>query len=385
MPRTGRIQLGRIFGIRIGVNPSWFIVLFFFIFWLSGSFRDILGSDTQGYAVAVGSTLLFFASLVLHELGHALVARRLGIQIDGIDLWILGGLAKMRGAPRTPGEEFLISAAGPFVTLLVIAACVGIGVASSSIHHFVDVAALTSGVHATPALLLLSWLASINALLFVFNLVPADPLDGGQIAHALAWRLTGDRNRALRVAAQVGRAFGFLLGIGGFVMLANGLLTVGLWLLLVGMFLSQAARGALIQGQLSDRIKDVRVKDIMDRDPVTIPGAMTLLTAQEEFFLRYGWPWFAVVDEVGHFLGLLMLERVEAELHSGRPALTAAEVADDEPPLRIEEQATLEVLLGSEGLRRHGAVIAVDRDGLLRGVVTLAQVRRALTPTTGGV
>src|ERR1700712_2847633 len=124
MRRSGTIQLARIFGIRIGVSTSWFFVLFFFIYVLSGYFRDILGSPTEGYVVAVASALLFFASLVLHELGHAVVARRLGLEIEGVDLWFFGGLAKMRGETRSPGAEFLIGVAGPLVTLIIVAASV---------------------------------------------------------------------------------------------------------------------------------------------------------------------------------------------------------------------------------------------------------------------
>src|SRR3954465_11679476 len=120
----GSIQLGRIFGIRVGVTTSWFLVLFLLIFLLSGSFRDTLGgSQTQSYFVAVASALLFYVSLVLHELGHALVARREGIEVERIDLWFFGGLAQISRQPETPGAEFRIAVAGPIVTLLVAAVC----------------------------------------------------------------------------------------------------------------------------------------------------------------------------------------------------------------------------------------------------------------------
>jgi Zn-dependent protease/CBS domain-containing protein len=385
MVRSGPFQLARIFGIRIGVSASWFFVLFVLIWALSGQFRDELGSDTQGYAVAVASALLFFASLVVHELGHALTARRLGIEIEGIDLWFFGGIARMSRDTESPGDDFKVAAAGPLFTLGVIAVCVGVGIAVSSADHFYDVATLGSGVKATAGLVLLSWLALINGVLFIFNMVPAYPLDGGRMARAIAWKLTGDRNRATHASAQVGRGFAMLLGAVGLVVLLmpKGSVTSGLWLIVLAMFLNQAARGAMLHSAFSQRIKDVTVADIMDREPVTVPGGTTLLDAQERFFLRYRWPWFAVVDEVGHYVGLLRAERVEHELSDGRPALTAAEVSDDDTPWRIDVTATLESLLGSEGLSRLGAVVAVDSEGFLRGVVTLAQVRRALTPTTG--
>ena len=383
MRRSGSFQLARIFGIRIGVSASWFFVLFFFIYVLSGYFRDILGSDSQGYVVAVASALLFFASLVLHELGHAIVARRLGLEIEGVDLWFFGGLAKMRGQTATPGAEFLIAIAGPLVTLIVVAAASATGIALSSAQAFWDLVLLNAGAHATAGLVLLSWLATINALVLVFNLVPALPLDGGRLALALAWRVTGDRGRGTRAAAQAGRLFALVLGGLGLAILASGYVTSGLWAMIVALFLYQAARGAIVQSTLTDRIRALTVADIMDREPVTIPAETSLLDAEEEFFLRYRWPWFAVVSDDGRYVGLLRAERLEALLRDGRPALTAAEASDDELPWRIGVGDSLESLLGSEGLRRLGAVVAVEADGRLAGVVTLAQVQRALAPAAG--
>jgi predicted transcriptional regulator len=136
----------------------------------------------------------------------------------------------------------------------------------------------------------------------------------------------------------------------------------------------------VVQGALGRRIKNITVADIMDREPVTIPADATLLDAQEQFFLRYRWPWFAVVDPARHFLGVVRQQRVDSEISAGRPALTVVDVLEEDMPVRIGEEAPLEALLGSEGLGRLGAMVAVDSDGVLRGVVTLAQVRNALRP-----
>src|SRR5438105_12812032 len=190
-PRTN-FQLARVFGIRIGVGISWFAVLFFFIFAVTGPFHEMLGgSRTTAYLVAVASVLSFFASLILHELRHALVARRNGLPVAGIDLWALGGMTRA-GEPQTPGVEFRVAAAGPAVTLAVIVACVAVGRIATSGRHFLDAALASGGVHASPALVWLSWVATINALVLAFNLIPAYPLDGGKIAHAAIWRRTGD-------------------------------------------------------------------------------------------------------------------------------------------------------------------------------------------------
>src|SRR4051794_23673184 len=188
----GSIQLMRIFGIRIGVSLSWFVVLFLLIFLLSTNFQQALdSSDTTAYGVAVGCALLFYVSLVLHELGHALVARREGIEVERIDLWFFGGLAQLSRPPDTPGREFRIAVAGPVVTALVAAGCAGAAALLEGGQSFVDAATLNAGVSATPAFVLLSFTAAMNVLLLAFNLVPAFPLDGGRIALAAAWKATG--------------------------------------------------------------------------------------------------------------------------------------------------------------------------------------------------
>jgi Zn-dependent protease len=329
----------------------------------------------------VAAALGYFASLILHELGHALVARRVGIPIAGIDLWFFGGLSQMRREPQTAGEEFKVAAAGPAVTFALFALCLGVGALMASGEHITDVALNKRGFTTTPGLALVGWLAFINGILLLFNIVPAFPLDGGRIARALIWWRTGDRNRATSLTGRSGQAFALILGLFGVWAFASGA-TLGLFTLLLAFILYQAAGGAVVQGALGRRIQNVTVADIMDREPVTIPADMTLLDAQERFFLRYRWPWFAVVDPARHFLGVVRQQRIDDEIAAGRPALTVVDVLEEDMPVRIKEEAPLESLLGSEGLGRLGAMVAVDGDGVLQGVVTLAQVRQALRPAT---
>ena len=382
MPTRTNLQLARIFGIRIGVSASWFFVLFFLIYWLSHSyFPELLGgSQTTDYFVAVAGALGYFASLILHELGHALAARRVGIEIVGIDLWFFGGLSQMRREPQTAGEELKVAAAGPAVTLLLFGLCVAAAALLTTAGSFTDVALPRQGFTTTPALALVGWLGFINAMLFVFNVVPAFPLDGGRIARALIWWRTGDRNRATVATGRSGQAFGMIVGAAGLWSFASGGSSLGLLTMLLGFFLYQAAGAAVIQGALGKRIKDLTVADVMDREPVTIPAAVTLLDAQEQFFLRYRSPWFAVVDPAQHFLGVVRQQRIEQEIAAGRPALPVIDVLEMDMPVRIGEEAPLETLLGSEGIGRLGAMVAVDSEGVLQGVVTLAQVRQALQP-----
>jgi Zn-dependent protease len=382
MQTRGSIQLARLFGIRIGVSMSWFFVLFFLIFFLSQYFHEVLGgSSSTAYVVAVGGALGYFGSLILHELGHALVSRRLGIPILGIDLWFFGGMAKPVREPETPGEEFKISTAGPAVTFAVFVLC-AIAAGAIAGSHFNDALLAREGFTTTPVLALLAWLAFINAALFLFNIVPAFPLDGGRIARAAIWWRTGDRNRGTRITGRAGQVFAMALGLIGLLALLDGD-SFGLFTMVLGLILYQASGGAVMQGALGQRIQSVRVADIMDREPPTIPAELNVLDAQEQFFQHYRRPWFAVVDHARHFLGVVRSERIDAEIAAGRPALEVGDVLEQDLAVRIDEQEPLEALLRSEALGRLGGMVAVDADGVLRGVVTVAQIRSALNPAGG--
>jgi Zn-dependent protease len=377
------LKLATIAGVRIGVDPSWFLVLFLIIYLLSGSY-DLLYPDEPftAFVLATISALLFFGSVVLHELGHAIVAIRNGIGISGIDLWLFGGIAKMRRDSDSAGVEFRIAVAGPLVTLLIIVICTLAGVAIAGADRFDE--ALLFDAETGPVEAVLGYLASVNALVLAFNLLPGFPLDGGRIARAIAWRVTGDRGRATRFAGTLGRGFSYLMMAVGAVLIFYGLFITGIWLIFIGLMLGQAARGAVLQSQVTSRIEGVRVEDVMDAQPVAIPSDATLERAYDEFFLRYRWPWFPVVDRAGRLLGLVTSGEVEAvgeESRRGTP-IESVMTPDQSGSLRVGTDESLESLLDSrrEGLQRLGAVMAVDAEGVLRGVVTLQQVQRALRP-----
>lgn len=380
MPRRTSFQLTRIFGIRIGVSGSWFLFLALLILFLASYFHEVVGgSQGTTYALAVAGALGYFGSLILHELGHALVARRVGIPIAGIDLWFFGGLARMRREPQTPGQELKIAAAGPALTLVVLGLFWAAFELAARNAHLTTAMLTREGARISPALALLGWLALINLVVLVFNLLPAFPLDGGRIARALIWWRTKDRHRGTRITGRAGQGLAVVLGLLGVFTLARGGTGGFLWMLLAAM-LYQAAGGAVLQGALAQRMESVTVADIMDREPVTIPAELALLDAHEQFFLRYRWPWFAVVDQARHFLGVLRSERVDEEIAAGRPALPVSEVLERDLPVEISEQEPLQALLSSEGLGRLGGMVAVDGEGVVRGVVTLAQIRQALRP-----
>ncbi len=380
MLRRSSIKLVDVFGIRIGVDASWFVILFLMIFLLSGSFRQELNSsDGVAYLTTVATVLVLFGSLIVHELGHAFAARRQGIEVRRIELFLFGGLTQMSRDAATPAEEFKIAAAGPLATFCFLLVCLAVDLAIVGPHRLTDAARLVS-VQITPVLLALSWLLFWNVLLLIFNLVPAFPLDGGRIARALIWRVTGDKARGTRTAAKLGQGFAVLLaGFGIWLLLAYGSFG-GLWLVAIAFLLGQSARGAIVQTALTERIEGVRVADIMDRHPVAIPATTPVGQALDEFYLRYRWSWFPVVDEDGHFVGIARQERLQDAHDRGEGWLTVGAVLDagEAGTWRVPEDRPLTELISSEPLGRLGALMAVDADGVLRGVVTIEQVRRAL-------
>jgi Zn-dependent protease len=378
------IQLGRIFGIRIGVDISWFFVLFLFIWSLSDWYQQLFpGDDTKAFTLAVISSLLFFLSILLHEFGHAAVAIRNGIPILGIDLWMFGGVAKLGRDTDSPGVEFRVAVAGPLVTLVIWAVCFGAASMLSSSSSVWDAGRFEIG-NFSETVAVLGYLSTVNFFVLLFNLIPGFPLDGGRIARAVAWKLTGDRNRATRFAARLGRLAGW--GMVGYGILAladvlpGGSIT-GIWFVFIGFFLSSAARSAEAQAEFSDRIDHLRVSDVMDSEPVAIPEALPLDRAEGEYFLRYGWPWFPVVDDGGHLVGVVSREAVSSVPEAARTGRAIASVMardDGGDGLRAGLEDPLEALLAHESLGRLGAVMAVDGDGVLRGIVTVDAVRRAL-------
>jgi Zn-dependent protease len=329
------------------------------------------------------AALSFFASILLHELGHALVARREGIEVAGIDLFLFGGVMRMNRDTDTPGAEFRVAVAGPLVTLAIVVLAAAAAVLLAGADSFWDAARLSGRASATPVEVVVSLLVTMNLFLLAFNLVPAFPLDGGRIARAVAWRITGDRHRATRFAARIGIGFGALLmGVGVLLVLVVGRAATfdAIWFAALGWMLAQGARGAIAQAAFTERLAGVTVADIMDAEPVTIPAGLPVAAAHEQFFLRYqGWEWFAVVEEDGRYAGLAHRAAVE---HAALEEDGAMPVRDVAAPGAMEGQVPadtpLETLLASEPLRRLGALMAVDSEGRLRGVVTFEQVSRAL-------
>jgi Zn-dependent protease len=384
----GSFTLFHVRGIRITVDWSWFLVLFFVIFYMSRFYADLLGesgSATTPFLLAVLSAAGFFGSIVLHELGHAVAAMRNGIGISSIQLWIFGGMARMDREADSPGTEFKVALAGPLVTLAIIVVLTLGGIAAVGAQEFRDAAVLESDSGAPGFVAMVAWLATINALVLVFNLLPAFPMDGGRVARAIAWWRTGDRTAATRFAANLGRVLAYVIMAGGLALIFTGDIFGGIWLALIGMVINGSARGAAMQTAITSKVSDVRVSDVMDREPVAIPGELSIEQALDEYFLRYRWPWFPVVDAAHRFLGLLVRDRADKVPEISRASALVADLLErDDGTFQVRDDTPLDALLSNQNLRRFGALMAIDADGRLSGVITVEQVGRALRDASAG-
>jgi len=260
------VRLGQIAGVTVGFN--WSVLAIFALVTLGlalGQFPMVYpGRTTAAYAVAgLIAGAVFLLSLLAHEIAHAIVARRNGVDVEGITLWMLGGVARLQGEPSTPAAELRIAGAGPAVSLALAAGFALVG----ALLRAIGSEGLPLGV--------CMWLATINLVLAVFNLIPAAPLDGGRLLRAALWRLRGDRVSAAITASRAGRRFGWLLvalGLVQFLMVGVG----GLWLMLLGWFITTAATAEEQQVELGGALAGVRVADVMSADPVAVPAGITV-------------------------------------------------------------------------------------------------------------
>jgi Zn-dependent protease len=268
------VRVGRIVGIEVGLHWSLAIVFAFIVWTLAGQVLPSVVPDQPVFAywiVSAVAGLLFYLSLLSHEMGHALVARRLGVKVDGITLWVFGGVARLKGEAATPGIEAKIAVAGPIVSL---ALAILFGAATFAL-------VVANGPPLIEGACL--WLAGSNAVLLLFNLVPAFPLDGGRLLRAWLWQRRGDRYRATSGAAWLGRMWAIvLIGIGLLDLFVQGAPN-GLLLVLVGWFLLTAARSEEAQVMMRGALRGLRVGDVMSRDLTVAPGWITV----DEFMRSY--------------------------------------------------------------------------------------------------
>ena len=366
------IRLGRIAGIRVGANWS-VLVVFWLVAW--GMATGRLPNDHPGYgdvaywAAGVMTALGFSLALLAHELGHALVARSQGIPVQSITMWLFGGVTRMKGEAASPGAALRVAAVGPVISLVVAGAFALLALALDA----VGAPALVGGVT--------GWLAGINLLLAVFNLLPAAPLDGGRILQAVLWRHRRDRFSASVTAARAGRAFGYVVIGLGVVAFSAGLRVGALWFVFLGWFLLLAARSEQMAAEARLRLEGVSVAGVMTRDPLIAPGWLTVDSFLEDYVLRHRFSSFPVQRFDGSLAGLVTLNRLKTVPRDERSAVRLLDVAcpiENVPVTRSE--AMLLDLVGEMVGSPDSRALVID-DGRLVGIVSPTDVARALEVT----
>lgn len=357
------VRIGRIFGIRIGLNWS-LLVVFWLIAWTLA--QVVLPSGVTGYRVVeywvagAAAAMIFLASILAHELGHSLVARRHGVKVDHIVLWMLGGIAHLQGEPRRPWDELKISIAGPAV--------------SFAIGIFATLGALAAPwplVNVT-----LAWLGMVNIVLAVFNLIPAAPLDGGRVLHSFLWHRHGDRLRATRSACRAGRATGWLMIAGGLVEIAFGLLIPGIWLGFLGWFLHQAAAQEEMSANLKATLSGSTVRDVMTADPVSGPDYVSVAGFVDHMVLQSRHSTYPLHNRSGEVTGFVTLGRLQGVPESARELTPVSQIAvpvSDAAVATPDEPA--EAALARLSDRSEGRILVMD-GATLAGLITPSDIAR---------
>jgi len=361
----GAVTIFRVLGIPVRVHPSWLVILGLLTWSLSvGYFPYVLPGLPAGalWLKGLAAALLLFVSVFLHELAHSVAARRYGIPVSSITLHIFGGVSQLEREPERPGAEFVIAVVGP-LTSFAIAAALAL------------VRALAGPGPGTLALV--DYLILVNAVVGVFNLVPGFPLDGGRLLRAVLWKLKGNLQSATRLASRVGGLVALgLIGLGVLRVFAGEFLG-GLWLVLIGLFLRQAAEGSYQQLVMRNVLGPLAVRDVMSRDVIQIPGDLSVARVVDDFFWPHRVSSFPVVDD-GRVVGIVALDQlkqVPPERRAEMPVrqlmlpLTDALVAAPGDPLpRAFEKLTLNGL---------GRLVVLDR-GRLVGYLSLKDVMHVL-------
>jgi len=360
----GNFTIGRFGGIEVRLNWS-LLAIFALIVWslTDGVFPSQNPGLSHGTYLAMGivAALLFLASILLHELGHSWVARREGIEVDSITLWLFGGVSQFKGRFTSPGAEFRVAVSGPLVSI-------ALGV----LFVLIALAHPPSAVDGVAA-----WLGYINLILAVFNLLPASPLDGGRVLHAALWRARGDFAWATRVASEIGQGFGYLfiaLGLAMFIFQGS---FSGAWLAFIGWYLLQGARAEARYVATEQALGGLRVRDLMVRDPVTVDADSMIGRFMDNVAWSHRFTTYPVLDG-GRPVGLLAFASVaaipRAEWDTRRVRDTM--ISLDEVPQLTEDEPAVDALTELSAPRANRALV-VD-DGHLAGLLSITDVARAL-------
>jgi Zn-dependent protease/CBS domain-containing protein len=359
-------RVARIAGIEVRIDSSWAVIALLITYSmyqrLSILYPELSGAGAVGLAIV--SAVLFFGSVLVHELAHALVSQARGIRVQDITLFLFGGATRARVESRGPGDEFLIALVGPLTSGL-LAGLFGI------------VAGLGREVLSTPLAGTFGDLAWTNLVLAAFNLVPGFPLDGGRLLRSAIWKATGSLTRATRVASVAGQGVGWLLVAAGVAWLLAGDLAGGIWFAFIGWFLVQAARSSYQELLLQQLLRRVEAEDVMTGDLRRIPPELSLQDAVDDYFMRYDHGAFPV-EEQGRTIGLLTLRGVRRVPREQWPT---RRVRDHMVPLSdqvvVAPDARMDGVLGKLQDGEAGRVL-VAQDGEVVGIITPSDLTRWL-------
>lgn len=360
------LRVGRLAGIPVAIHPLWFLVVALFTVTLGDNYYpDVVPGISHGAALALGlaTVLGLFASVVAHELGHALVARRDGVVIEEIDLWPLGGIARMKALPDTAAAELRMALAGPAVSVAL--AVVLLGAAAVTPRH----GALA--LHES-----LSYLGLLNGILAVFNLAPALPLDGGRVAHAVLWMRSGRRDESTVRAARVGRVFGWFFVALGFMGLMAGAGS-GLWLAVIGVFVLFGSAAESRAAVVHEAFEGVPARALMTAEPDVIRELTSVAHAAAQFGQRHHHA-MPVVDVTGTAAGLVLLTDVAQVPPLERQSVLVASITRRDPELRISATEDVAELLQRPVFAEVGRAVVVDADGRPVGIVSITDVEGEL-------
>jgi Zn-dependent protease/predicted transcriptional regulator len=359
-------RVARIAGIEVRVDSSWVVIALLITYSMYLRSSSVYPELSGGGAVVlgIGATVLFFGSVLVHELAHAVVSQARGIRVQDITLFLFGGATRARVESRGPSDEFLIAVVGPLTSGL-LAVLFGI------------VAGLGRDVLSRPLAGTLGYLAWTNLVLAVFNLVPGFPLDGGRLLRSAIWKATGSLARATRIASLAGQAVGWLLVAGGVAFLLAGDLAGGIWFAFIGWFLVQAARSSYQELQLRELLRGVEAEEVMAGDLVRIPPELSLQDAVDVYFMRYDHGAFPV-EEQGRTIGLLTLRGVRRVPREQWPT---RRVRDHMVPLGdqvvVAPEARMDGVLGKLQDGEANRVLVVQ-DGEVVGIITPSDLTRWL-------